>query len=1295
MAEEKQKRIGVVMTLKNDEFTKNLAETKKQIQLTGSELKLAGQNINTYGSTLSNLGQKQNALNAQIKNVTSQMKLYDDSVAKNTTKLNENKKKLEEIKKQKNDVNNQYKEAIKTYGKESEEATVLKSKLEQLNAEYKEADNRVNNNIKAINNHTKEANKAEAELTKLRGELNKVNEAIAENSNGFIQASKQFEKAGNKLKSMGGTISDVGGNLMMLSAPIVALSGYAVKAQIDFESAFTGVRKTVDGTEKQFAELRESILEMSKSMPESASSIAGVAEAAGQLGIEVDNIDGFTKAMVMLGDSTNMSSEQASTSLARLANITGMSQKDFDRLGSVIVALGNNLATTESEITEMGLRLAGAGSQVGLTEAQILSFAGALSSVGIEAEAGGSSLSKVMIEIQLAVEKGGKSLNNFAKVAGMSSKEFQKAFKQDAAGAIIAFIKGLSECESKGVSAIKVLDDMGIKEVRLRDTLLRASGASDLFTKSIALGNTAWSENTALTKEAETRYATTAIKIEMLKNRFFDLGLQLGEELMPYVTELMDGLENLIDWFGNLDKDTQNAIVNFGLLTFATGGLLKVVGGVTKGIGNLSTRISGALGWIGKLTKASTTASTATAAMGTASTVATKGVAGLGGSLSAFSGIALPVIGVVGALATALYTAHEYNDLYSQSILKVTDDMGLMEIVLGKLTGATMYSREEMEQMGLKYKEWNKDISPETQKELEGIAEQIRNLGLVIQEVNIDDMISEEDKNTVITNVDNLCTSIITKIRERQAESNKAISDMFNTDGVIDEAEQNMLNVINKNTDEQVKAVQDRSNKIKEIIAKAYAEQRGLTETEENEINKIKEEIGNISLEITVNSQEELLKAKADFNARAMNLDAEGAKAYMQEKVKQRDEEIALIREKYDSAIEELKLHSEKLTGEEKAQAEALIATKEAERDAEIGIANDKYMESRKLLEEHYSDISKTINKYTGEELTRADIRKQETLAKMKEQYDGLNNITESGLYSLYDKNKKTYRDIAVLVDENTKEVIGAYDTQNAKVGGYTKEIAKSVESMGVEHVRAKNIILGALTQMGGATVNTSNQIIGANGAVVASLQDVEEQADGTRVGILNLNGTPVKVVVDKNGAIANIEEVKRQINTIPKRLSVSVGAEVDVRVKGGNGLRVQAYATGTNNATEGLAKVNENGWELFDNNTSKAISAISNELAYIPSGTRITNHLQSTATMKREVSNEVSKQIGGNLDKLAEKFAREVAKVIKQNSNTGEININNNFDVTNNTPFEVKDFGDSIEEKIRKQLNKQGVKSL
>lgn len=367
------------------------------------------------------------------------------------------------------------------------------------------------------------------------------------------------------LKGIGIAIADVG-------TAMGAIGGFALKTGVDFESAFTGVKKTVDGTDAQFAQLEKAIRNMAKSMPESASEIAGVAEAAGQLGIKTENIEGFIKSMVMLGDSTNMSSEEAATALARLANITQMPQTEFSRLGSVIVALGNNLATTESEITAMGLRLAGAGHQVGMSEAQIMSFAGALSSVGIEAEAGGTAFSKVMVDMQLAVEKGGEGLNQFAKVAGMSSSEFQKAFKEDAAGAIIAFIQGLGKCQESGQSAIGVLDNMGITEVRMRDALLRAAGAGNVFTDALKLGTKAWDENIALTKEAETRYATTESKMKMVKNQIIDLGITMFEKFKKPFGEALDSvmksLEKLSSSLSNgaLGESVDKLAQSFGKL---------------------------------------------------------------------------------------------------------------------------------------------------------------------------------------------------------------------------------------------------------------------------------------------------------------------------------------------------------------------------------------------------------------------------------------------------------------------------------------------------------------------------------------------------------------------------------------------------------------------------------------------------------------------------------------------------------------------------------------------------------
>lgn len=357
----------------------------------------------------------------------------------------------------------------------------------------------------------------------------------------------------------------------------------AIKSGIDFESAFAGVKKTVDATEEQLAKLRNGILQMSTEIPLAATEIAGIAEAAGQLGIKTDNIEGFTRVMADLGVATNMTSEQAATSLARLANITQMPQENFDRLGATIVDLGNNLATTESEIVEMALRLAGTGNQVGMTEAQIMAFSGALSSVGIQAEAGGTAFSKLMSDMQLATATGNQDLQNFAIVAGMSAQQFKQAFEQDASQAIIAFIQGLGMAQDSGTSAIKILDDMGITEVRMRDALLRAAGASDVFTEAIQIGNGAWDENTALTKEAQQRYETLESKLQLLKNGLTNLGIAayegFQEPLKNAVATATEEISSLTQnmQVGELQAAVQNVGELCGNLVTAAGSIVSTV----------------------------------------------------------------------------------------------------------------------------------------------------------------------------------------------------------------------------------------------------------------------------------------------------------------------------------------------------------------------------------------------------------------------------------------------------------------------------------------------------------------------------------------------------------------------------------------------------------------------------------------------------------------------------------------------------------------------------------------------
>lgn len=347
-----------------------------------------------------------------------------------------------------------------------------------------------------------------------------------------------------------------------------------VQASMDFESAITGVAKTTDLTDEELADMSDAIKAMSTEIPASTTEIAAVAEAAGQLGIQKDALLDFTRVMTMLGTATNMTAEDAATALARFANITGMSADNYDRLGAVIVDLGNNFATTESEITQMGTRLASGGRLAGLTEPQIMALAAAMSSVGIEAEAGGTAMTQTLNAIEKAVATGEDSLQSFADVAGMSADSFAEMWNTDALGALTAFIRGLGNLDEQGESAVLVLEDLGLTGIRQSNMLKSLALAADQMDSAVQTANTAWDENIALTNEANKRYATTQSKLDMMQNAYNNLKVAVGDAFTPALRDAYDAGTDVLNVLGEFVQE--NPALVKGVVTF-TG----VVGGAT------------------------------------------------------------------------------------------------------------------------------------------------------------------------------------------------------------------------------------------------------------------------------------------------------------------------------------------------------------------------------------------------------------------------------------------------------------------------------------------------------------------------------------------------------------------------------------------------------------------------------------------------------------------------------------------------------------------------------------------
>ena len=587
------------LTAKSDLLGREVEEQRKKIALLESALKNASNSFGENDKRTQSWASKLNFAKAELDNMEKELGDVNSKMEQAKTPLEKLNTELDNQEKELNKLQTQYKNVVLEQGESSKESKLLAEQIKGLTKDINSNKEKLNAAENALSKVTAEAQKSHAPLDKLTDELNEqgkelsklqtqyknvvleqgknsseakelaskikaLNSDIKENKEKLNAAEKATDTLGNAMENntkkvsklsqgftvMKGVVANLATDaIRRLGREIVSLTKSVTTKGIEFESAFAGVKKTVDATDEEFKQFESDLKKMSTEIPVTAKELAGITEAAGQLGIKNESLMTFTKTMANLGVSTNMSADDAAIALARLANITGMSQNNFDRLGSSIVALGNNFATTESEVSQMALNIAAAGKQVGMSEADILGVSAALSSLGLEAQAGGTAISKAIFKMSAAVETGNKDLKYFAKAAGMSTSDFQRYFKEDATGALTTFITGLGNLKDE--SALKFLDDMGIKEIRLRDAILRASNASELFSNAVKTSNEAWDKNSSLTEEAQKRYETTESKVQILKNTFTSMGLTLfGKVQIP----LQNAATKLSDFFKKAEE---------------------------------------------------------------------------------------------------------------------------------------------------------------------------------------------------------------------------------------------------------------------------------------------------------------------------------------------------------------------------------------------------------------------------------------------------------------------------------------------------------------------------------------------------------------------------------------------------------------------------------------------------------------------------------------------------------------------------------------------------------------------
>lgn len=442
-------------------------------------------------------------------------------------------------------------------------------------------------------------------------------------------------------ETAGQKIADVGTKMTLaLTTPLVLLGKSMYGAATDYESAFAGVRKTTEATEEEYQALYDGMLQLSETETSVGFvDLAGIMEMAGQLGVAEEELLGFTKTYADLQESTNIQGGEGAADLQRFLNLTEQSTQNVARVGGVIVELGNNFATTESEILAMATRMASTGDLAGFTSTEILALSAALSSAGINAEAGGSAAGKLMKSMQLAAELGadaydllggtygnavdfsyfisskenllgvaqelgvttdyveqlGQSwldMEKFAQVSGKTADQFRTDWADNPAQSMLDFFVGLGNLDASGQqSALSMLNEMGITEIRLSNLVAAMAGNSDLYSQALQMAYDAYMQDVdvnALAVEAGKRYSTQESQNAMLGNKLQNTMADFGGNLVTALQPALDCVNGLLESFNALSETDQTKVLEVLGALALTGPLLTGVGNTVEAVGKIS-----------------------------------------------------------------------------------------------------------------------------------------------------------------------------------------------------------------------------------------------------------------------------------------------------------------------------------------------------------------------------------------------------------------------------------------------------------------------------------------------------------------------------------------------------------------------------------------------------------------------------------------------------------------------------------------------------------------------------------
>lgn len=896
----------------------------------------------------------------------------------------------------------------------------------------------------------------------------------------------------------------------------------------------------------------------------------------------LNGIDGIMNLAAASGENLALVSDICTDAMTAF----GLSADQSSRFADVLAAASSNANTNVAMLGESFKYVAPVAGAMGYSVEDTAVALGLMANSGIKASQAGTSLRQILLGLQGGVELATKSTDKWRIEVENSDGSMRNL--NDVVVDLRAAFGDMTDAQ-KASNAEAIAGKIGMSGLL---SIVNASEA-DFNKLTGAIDN-----STGVAKKmADTMQNNLKGKITQFKSALEGAGIAIGENLIPALTKGVTKITDMVSAFNNLPPSTQKTIVSVGATVAAIGPLMMIGGKLITGIGKTISLVSSLTSLAGS---------------------------GLVASLGAVAG-PLAVVG------TGFYAWHEAIDAGNQSIIVSREEMSLMERVMGDLTGVTSYSRTELEEMGLVYKDFNENISKDFQQSVKDMTTDVHDFSLNLNEISLDEVITDIEANELSERVSGALESCIKAIDEKNAELQSGLSNAFNTDGVIDEAETSLLEYWSTRGTKEREEAQKLQDEINTIINNARAEGRALQPQEEEAIRNYYAQIKQLELEALASNQYEIEYATQEFQNRISTMDAESAQELLGQRFEQYQEQQLATRTNYDTLIAMAQENYSNLSEEEKLQVDATVARLEAARDEELRIAKEKYDANVDYAIECNEELADVFNRYTGEMVKKKDFANYQEYELMRKHYEGIEQITESGYKRVYDTATGTWKDLYVSVDSTTGQLKGVYDLNTQNVAAMTRDDESALrDEVAAWNETAAGVLSNCLI-MGDAYIDAQGNISNSSGEIIGKLGEVVDANGEVVDAILDVNGNPIRIgdntdevirrlkntreeVKSTDGKKANINvtdngtanQVKNNIANIPSYKQVTVG------VVGGKWNGSTMYATGTDNAMPGIASVAEYGPELIIGRTGEVSLATGRQLMNFEGGETVYNARQT-----------------------------------------------------------------------------------